>query len=307
MRKMLTILLAACLLIPAALAESAWAPLPLDDVEAIPHAASPDHYIYNDEGELIGYEDETLTVTMEHIWVDDARFNVARITIVDPSQLRTGLAVPNARKTNKVSAIAASHNAVVAIGGDFFTKDKVGPAIRMGKVFQEPVPGNRTRYNRDMLFIDENGDFHILLKPTIEDYQAMRDSELNIINAFTFGPALVIDGEIQETDPEHYAYALSYKDARTAIGQIGPLEYLLVVVDGDDRAGGSKGCTGAALAQFMHDQGCVQAFNLDGGGSAYMYFGGANYSDKSVNAERSLSDIIYFGTLMDFGPDAEAK
>lgn len=305
MRKLLSILLLLSLLLPAALAESAWEPLPLDDVSAIPHAANPDHYIRDAEGEVVGYEDETLSVTVERIWLDDARFNVAHIKIADASQLRTGLAAPNARKTNKVSAIAANHNAVIAIGGDYFTKDKVGPAIRMGKLFQEPVPGNRVHYTRDMLFIDQNGDFQILQKPNIEDYQALRDSG-SVVNAFTFGPGLVIDGQLIETDPEHYAYALEYKDARAAIGQIGPLEYLLVVVDGDNRAG-SKGCTGAVLAQFMYDQGCVQAFNMDGGGSAYMYFNGANYSEKSVSAERTLSDIVYFGTLVDYGLDAEAK
>lgn len=308
MRKLLTMLLVLSLFIPAALAEGTWEPLPLDDPEAIPHVANPENFLYEEvEGEqvAVGYEDETLSITVEHVWIDDARFNVAHIKIVDPSQLRTGLADPRARKDNKVSAIAANHNAVIAISGDYFTKDKVGPAIRMGKLFQEPK-GNGQRYSRDMLFIDVNGDFHIMLKPAIEDYQAMRDSEPTIINAFTFGPALVMDGEIVETDPNHYVYALDHKDARTAIGQIGPLEYLLVVVDGDGRAN-SNGCTGPVLAQFMYDRGCVQAFNLDGGGSAYMYFNGANYSEKSVSAERPLSDIVYFGTLIDSGLDAEAK
>ena len=49
---------------------------------------APDPALFPDTG----YEDPTLSVTMEHIWVDDARFNVARVKIVDPSQLRTGLA-----------------------------------------------------------------------------------------------------------------------------------------------------------------------------------------------------------------------
>lgn len=53
----------------------------------------------------------------------------------------------------------------------------------------------------------------------------------------------------------------------------------------------------------MYDRGCTQAYNLDGGNSALMYFNGENYSTKSVAAERSVSDIIYFSTAIDFGLD----
>ena len=32
---------------------------------------------------------------------------------------------------------------------------------------------------------------------------------------------------------------------------------------------------------------------------ALMWFGGENYSEKTVKAERSVSDIIYFATAID--------
>ena len=70
-------------------------------------------------------------------------------------------------------------------------------------------------------------------------------------------------------------------------------------------ADGKSGATGEELAAFMAEQGCTQAYNLDGGNSALMVFHGENYSDKSTNAERSVSDIIYFATLVDFGLDGE--
>ena len=53
------------------------------------------------------------------------------------------------------------------------------------------------------------------------------------------------------------------------------------------------------LADFMAKQGCTMAYNLDGGNSALMWFGGENYSEKTVKAERSVSDIIYFATAID--------
>ena len=69
------------------------------------------------------------------------------------------------------------------------------------------------------------------------------------------------------------------------------------IVDG--RRKDSDGCTCAELADFMAKQGCTMAYNLDGGNSALMWFGGENYSEKTVKAERSVSDIIYFATAID--------
>ena len=70
-----------------------------------------------------------------------------------------------------------------------------------------------------------------------------------------------------------------------------------MVVDG--RRKDSDGCTCAELADFMAKQGCTMAYNLDGGNSALMWFGGENYSEKTIKAERSVSDIIYFATAID--------
>ena len=48
----------------------------------------------------------------------------------------------------------------------------------------------------------------------------------------------------------------------------------------------------------MFEQGCVQAYNLDGGNSALMWFGGANFSDKTTKNERAVSDFIYIATAI---------
>ena len=51
----------------------------------------------------------------------------------------------------------------------------------------------------------------------------------------------------------------------------------------------------------MQEQGCITAYNLDGGDTALMWFGGDYYSRKT---KRSQSDIIYFATTVDAGLDA---
>jgi exopolysaccharide biosynthesis protein len=82
-----------------------------------------------------------------------------------------------------------------------------------------------------------------------------------------------------------------------AIGQMGPLQYVLVVVDGRQE-GYSRGITLKMLAEFMGELGCQEAFNLDGGGSATMVFGGKCYNNISGESERNISDIIYFASAV---------
>ena len=115
-----------------------------------------------------------------------------------------------------------------------------------------------------------------------------------LVNAFTFGPALVKDGELLAID-DNYGYNPHGREPRAAIGQTGPLSYVMVVVSAKDRSGNS-GLSQKALGELMYDLGCVQAFNLDGGNSAEMCFGETIIKGMPGGSERGLSDIIYFAT-----------
>ncbi len=312
MRKLLAVLMLLTMLLPGAMAEDMAdaidisiedavsaniTPLPVD--LSAGYVPNPDCYIAADEenGVLQGYEDESLTVTMERVRVGDSTFNVARIKIAHPSQLRTGLENEKASRNNKISSMAKKHNAVVAIGGDFFSDAKNGYIVRQYKEFRKSP---KSVY--DMLLVDQNGDFHIILQSNAEELKALLSSEeLTFPNIFNFGPALIKDGELLPS-PQYYVdngnrYNIRSKDEpRCAIGQLGELEYMFVVVDG--RRKDSDGCSTDELAQWMHEQGCVQAYNLDGGNSALMWFGGENYSDKTTKSERSVSDFIYISTAI---------
>lgn len=312
MRKIIAILLLLTLLIPGAVAEGFDAPIDVAAEEAVSANISPlpvdltggyvpnkDCYISADEenGILQGYEDESLTVTVEHVKVGDSTFNVARIKIAHPSQLRTGLANEKGTKNNKISTMAKNHNAVLAIGGDFFADAKNGYIVRQYKEFRKSP---KSVY--DMLLVDNNGDFHIVLRSDAEELKALLTSEtLTFPNIFNFGPALVKDGVLLE-NPQYYVdngnkyNTRSTSEPRCAIGQLGEREYMFVVVDG--RRKDSDGCSTYELGQWMFEQGCVQAYNLDGGNSALMWFGGENYSDKTTKNERAVSDFIYIATAI---------
>ena len=238
------------------------------------------------------YVDASISVIMEDHRAYDADFHVARVKIAHPSQLRTALAGrPSAGRTAKPSLMAENNNAVVAMNGDYYGNRKSGYIIRQGTVIRKNLPPNL-----HTLFIDENGDFHIVKGGDQDSLAALLDTGLELVNAFSFGPALVIDGELMDM-PDSYSFNIRGEEPRSAIGQIGPLEYLLVVVDG--RRTNSDGVTVENLGQFMYDMGCLQAFNLDGGGTAVMLFNNGYFSNKTENGERSISDIIYFATTVE--------
>ena len=312
MRKLISLLLLLTMLVPGAMAEDFDASIDISAEDAISanitplpvdlsggYAPNPDCYIEADEanGVLQGYQDESLTVTVERVKVGDSTFNVARVKIAHPSQLRTGLANEKGTKNNKISTMAKKHNAVVAIGGDFFADAKNGYIVRQYKEFRKSP---KSVY--DMLLVDNNGNFHIVLQSDPEELKALLTSEeLTFPNIFNFGPALIKDGVLLES-PQYYIdngnrYNIKSKsEPRCAIGQLGELEYMFVVVDG--RRKDSDGCSTAELGQWMFEQGCVQAYNLDGGNSALMWFGGENYSDKTTKNERTVSDFIYISTAV---------
>lgn len=288
MRKFFSLLLILMLLLPAAVAEDAGAST--EEIAALPMdfsagcVADPANYTEN------GYEDASLSIQMERIQQDDVTYNVARVKIAHASQLRTGLEDPErGKKSNYIHTIAEKYNAVLAISGDFFVKNSVGYVVRQNEVYRK-----KPSKSRDMLLIDSNGDFHIIYKSDATELQALLTREdVTFPNIFNFGPVLVDNSEVVAI-PEDYGFNLSRPEPRCAIGQLGELEYLLVVADG--RSDASDGATGAQLAAFMQEQGCITAYNLDGGDSALMWFGGDYYSRKT---KRAQSDIIYFATTVE--------
>jgi exopolysaccharide biosynthesis protein len=84
---------------------------------------------------------------------------------------------------------------------------------------------------------------------------------------------------------------------RTAIGQVSALHYIVIVSDG--RTNKSAGLSLLELADEFFDRGCTVAYNLDGGGSATMWFNGKVINipkDGKYFGERSVSDIVYIGS-----------
>ena len=177
-----------------------------------------------------GYQDDSLTIRMETREEDGVIWRIGYVQIKDASQLRTGIAGSKAtsNRSTYISAMAKEYHAVLAINGDYFADQETKKTyeIRMGETRKA-----KTNKKKDILFIDENGDFHLFIKSNQADMDAFKATGLSVINAFTFGPALVKDGQLLNVDKE-YGYNPNGKEPRMAIGQVDKLTYVVALAEG---------------------------------------------------------------------------
>ncbi|MES2464946.1 MAG: phosphodiester glycosidase family protein [Armatimonadota bacterium] len=88
---------------------------------------------------------------------------------------------------------------------------------------------------------------------------------------------------------------------RSAVGVTADGKILLVLVDGRQK-GISRGIGLVELAQRMQSMGCVDALNLDGGGSSALSVGGLIVNSPSGNVERPVASM-----LLVYAPPLDSK
>ena len=212
---------------------------------------------------------------------------MARIKLSEPGQLRTASARGfDANRTVRGLTLAARVNAVLAINGDYFSYIPDGYLIRNGVQYRDLPSGKR-----DVLLIDDRGDFYQLPMAAREDIDAFSGNP--IMNSFNFGPALVIEGVRVEEYVENNNAAFKPRQ-RMAIAQVkrGSLEYVAVACAGP--RGHNTGLTLDEFSRLVYEQGVENAYNLDGGNSTMMMFQGAYVNTGDLGNIRDISDIIYF-------------
>lgn len=241
------------------------------------------------------YKDASQTVSIRKVETGSGSnkitYYVADVVFNSTTNLWTAFA-KNAFGTNIIantSEIAASNNAIFAINGDYYGFREDGVVIRNGTVYRdEPA--------REGLVLYEDG--------TMDSYDELTVSADSLLangatNTFSFGPALVKDGQVAEDldsvriDNNFGNRSIQNANPRTGIGMIAPNHYVFVVVDGRS-ANYSRGMTLNEFAELFQQLGATEAYNLDGGGSSTMYFMGRVVNNPlGKGNERGVSDIIY--------------
>lgn len=235
------------------------------------------------------YSDGDITVTITEYREYDTAVYVADIKLSSPEYLKTAFAKNSYGKniTEKTSDMAKNNNAIIAINGDFYGARQSGFVLRNGRLWRIDAAEDR-----EALVIYKDGSFEIV---TEEESNAEALAQKGAMQILSFGPMLVNEGEIQVDENDEVGQAMR-SNPRTAIGIVDDLHYVFVVSDG--RTKESAGLSLKELARFMQSLNVKIAYNLDGGGSATMYFDGEVVNNPTTNGsikERKVSDIVYIG------------
>lgn len=240
------------------------------------------------------YQDPTISVSIVKKTYSGKTYNcdywVADIRIAHASQLRTQAATTFSDYFSKKEGdiLAKRVNAVLAIDGDFFTDRNGGYVLRQGQEFKIDLRGTR-----DVLLIDEDGDFHIIQYAKPKDATTTINGK-KVINAFYFGPALIINGAYNHDMALHFDMKADLGRQRMCIAQVGHLHYKCICCGPPAR--GNGGMKLSEFASVVAREGVKTAYNLDGGDSCLMFFNGEKVNDLGNDRSRAIPDIIYFAS-----------
>ena len=253
------------------------------------------------------YRDESIHVVLEeqkNYRAETSKGNItihwAVIEIRDPSQLRTSLSYDSfdEKKAATAPEMVAYLNPVVACNDDYAKINNFrGYVIRQGELCLNNLDEWPEDLKQDVLLIDDRGDFHVVRQAYSADVQAftaeLESSERKVVNAFTFGPALIVDGEVQAITGESSARELSHATARTVICQLDTLKYAVFAAN-SPKSGYGIDCRELAdfIAGIFPD--CRVAYNLDGGGSSRLFIGQKRIN--LANGRREIYGMIYFAS-----------
>jgi len=112
----------------------------------------------------------------------------------------------------------------------------------------------------------------------------------NVNHIISGGPYLVKDGQVYVDIKDQKLLSIGGRNPRTAIGYTKDNRFIIVTADG--REGSSIGLTLKELAYYMQKLGCVNAMNLDGGGSTVMYVKGMITNRPPVKGGIALSNAL---------------
>lgn len=236
------------------------------------------------------YSDSNITITLTEYREYDTAIYVADIRVTDVQYLKAAFAKNSYGKNikEKTSDMAQSHNAILAINGDYYGSRDKGYVLRNGQLYRDTAGSDR-----EDLVIWSDGSFGIAYE-RLTSADSLLDTQA--WQVFSFGPALVKNGYVSVDEDTEVGQA-TYSNPRTAIAIVDELHYLMVVSDG--RTDRNAGLTLYQLAHFLQSKGATLAYNLDGGGSSTMYFNGRVVNEPvnhgSTVSERSISDIVYIG------------
>ena len=216
------------------------------------------------------------------------------------------------KKKQRISPLSESAGAVLSMSGDSASDLYGGWLVFNGEMIRDG--SKKPKYHRDLGILYESGEFVTL--DGMDFKKAEKKEELRasfdrgeIWQLFYFGPRLL--------DDEGHAMNKFNSDVnpvnpRSVIGYYEPGHYCFVQVDGRNTKSKlepgkyNKGLTLQNLSALMEKLGCKAAYNLDGGKTSQMYYGGKVISTPQ-NGGRTLADIVLIREPVSDGTSAAVQ
>ena len=236
------------------------------------------------------YKSDTLSILIDKHETTAAKgaavYFVAHIRMRDVDSFRTTLSDADNKGDGlqKPWIVARRNSAVLLITGDnlvHMDTEFKGIMIRRGRVYQDK-PGNAT----ETMAMLPDMTMRTYPRRTTDATELLQDG---VREAFSFGPTLIRGGEVQ-TNIE--ISRLKKENPRTGVGMVEPGHFVAIVVDGR-QSDYSLGMLLPEFAELFKAEGCVEAYNLDGGVSTCMIFMGEQVNHHGVRQKNDNADDTY--------------
>lgn len=209
-------------------------------------------------------------------------YHVADVYVASPEQFATYTANDELKyfSTQAVEEMDAASHAILSVSGDCYSYQQYSFLVRNGQVYMSE------HAYEDICVLYRDGHLATYAR---SDYQVEDILAEEPAQVWCFGPALLdAEGHARENPP--CSEAVGFPNPRCAIGYYEPGHYCFIVADGRQN-GYSVGLLLEELGQIFEELGCKAAYNLDGGGTAVMYFNHERFSRQSNGADRHIGDI----------------
>ena len=189
----------------------------------------------------------------------------------------------NGRDTEDACVMARQYRAVLGMTGDNLLHSDYnrGMMMRDGRIF-------RGMTQVSLMALTEDLSMRIYDK---KDVAMLNEIEEGTQDTFAFGPPLILNGvPCEDVDQDRVGRI----NPRAGLGLVEPGHYVAIVADGR-LPHYSHGMMLSDFAKLFLEEGCVMAYNLDGGASATLVFMGEYINKRAENHYRSVPDQLLWG------------
>ena len=244
--------------------------------------------VFDEPNGIYEYRNDVLAVEIRRVEKTDDKplaYYIAHIYMREIDSYRSGFgsARISGSDTEDACVMARQYRAVLGMTGDNLIHSDYtdGMMMRDGRIF-------RSMTQMSMMALTEDLSMRIYNK---NDKAMLNEIEEGTQDTFAFGPPLIIGGVLCENVDEDRVGRIN---PRAGLGLVEPGHFVAIVADGR-LSRYSHGMMLSAFAKLFLEEGCVMAYNLDGGASATMVFMGEYINKRAENHYRSVPDQLLWG------------